>query len=331
MGRFLAGLAIGASSTVSTLYISEVSPPERRGANLSLFQLAVVAGIVCGILTAMAVGPEAWRWILGAGLIPGALLCLGMLAMPESPAWIPRSKNPSTAQKQKMQGVGFGLPAVQLALVAGVGMALIQQITGINAVMYYAPGIFEKAGFRGGSASMLDDLALAGLLTLVTFLASRVVDRFGRRALLLWGLAGMLLSLALLGAAFELAGSWPGARWLVLGALLSYITFFAIGPGPCIWLVIAEIFPLGVRGPAMGIATLASWMANFAVSSTFPLFSSAVGEANAFFIFAVVTGLSWLFTFGLLPETSGRTLDEIQAIWAERADTLFKHHTTKTP
>ncbi|MFZ4774448.1 MAG: MFS transporter, partial [Terrimicrobiaceae bacterium] len=117
------------------------------------------------------------------------------------------------------------------------------------------------------------------------------------------------------------------ARWFILGGLLIYIAAFAIGPGPCIWLVIAEIYPMEVRGPAMSLATLASWLANLLVSSTFPAFSMGVGEANAFFIFGLVTLLSWLFTFGLLPETSGRTLDDIQAIWRQRASTLFSHHT----
>ncbi len=327
-GRVVAGLAIGAASIVSTLYIAEVSPPEKRGGYLSFFQLAVVFGIVCGVLVAMAAGnhPEAWRFILGAGIVPGLLLFFGMLAMPESPAWLRQRGIKKMAEGPK---VGFSTPAVQLALVVGVGMALIQQITGINAVMYYAPGIFEKAGFDRAGESVLDDLALAVLLTAVTFVASRIVDKFGRRALLLWGMGGMVVALAILGAAFGHTATLPVARWFVLGGLLLYIAAFAIGPGPCIWLVIAEIYPMDVRGPAMSLATLASWLANLLVSSTFPAFSMGVGEANAFFIFGLVTFLSWLFTFGLLPETAGRTLDDIQTIWRERAATLFPHHHKK--
>ncbi|TSA35998.1 MAG: MFS transporter [Verrucomicrobiaceae bacterium] len=323
--RVLAGLAIGAASIISTLYIAEVSPPEKRGGYLSFFQLAVVFGIVCGVLVAMAVGqhPGGWRLIMGAGIVPGLVLFFGMLAMPESPAWIAHRKSVKIEGGPKP---GFSTPAVQLALVVGVGMALIQQITGINAVMYYAPGIFEKAGFDKAGQSVLDDLALAVLLTVVTFIASRIVDRCGRRALLLWGMGGMVAALAILGAAFEQAATMPAARWFVLGALLLYIAAFAIGPGPCIWLVIAEIYPMEVRGPAMSIATLASWFANLLVSSTFPAFSMAVGEANAFFIFGLITFLSWLFTFGLLPETSGRSLAEIQTIWRDHAALLFSHH-----
>lgn len=321
--RVVAGLAIGAASIVSTLYIAEVSAPEKRGGHLALFQLAVVVGIVCGVVVAMAAGSHAWRLIMGAGVVPGLVLFFGMLAMPESPVWIARRNSPPTRDRPK---AGFSTPAVQLALVVGVGMALIQQITGINAVMYYAPGIFEKAGFDKAGQSMLDDLALAVLLTIVTFTASRIVDRFGRRALLLWGMGGMVAALVVLGAAFDLTASVPAARWFVLGGLLLYIAAFAIGPGPCIWLVIAEIYPLQVRGPAMSVATLASWLANLLVSSTFPAFSIGVGEANAFFVFGLVTFLSWLFTFGLLPETSGRTLDEIQTIWRDRAAMLFSHH-----
>jgi len=271
----------------------------------------------------MAVGqrPGGWRLIMGAGILPGLVLFFGMLAMPESPEWTGRRNQTSAGPK-----VGFSTPAVQLALVVGIGMALIQQITGINAVMYYAPGIFQKAGFDKAGQSVLDDLALAVLLTVATFVASRIVDRFGRRALLLWGMGGMVAALAILGAAFEQAATMPAARWFVLGGLLLYIAAFAIGPGPCIWLVIAEIYPMEVRGPAMSIATLASWLANLLVSSTFPAFSMAVGEANAFFIFGLVTFLSWLFTFGLLPETSGRSLAEIQTIWRDHAALLFSHH-----
>jgi MFS family permease len=251
------------------------------------------------------------------------VLFFGMLAMPESPEWLRHRNSQPAADRPK---AGFSTPEVRLALVVGVGMALIQQITGINAVMYYAPGIFEKAGFVNARESVLDDLALAVLLTVVTFVASRIVDKFGRRALLLWGMGGMVVALVILGAAFEQAATVPAARWFVLGGLLLYIAAFAIGPGPCIWLVIAEIFPMEVRGSAMSLATLASWLANLLVSSTFPAFSSGVGEANAFFLFGLVTFLSWFFTFGLLPETSGRTLDEIQTIWRERAATLFPHH-----
>lgn len=260
--------------------------------------------------------------IMGAGILPGLVLFFGMLAMPESPEWSARRNSPKAPGTPK---AGFSTPAVRLALAVGIGMALIQQITGINAVMYYAPGIFQKAGFDRARESVLDDLALAVLLTAMTFVASRIVDRFGRRALLLWGLGGMAVALGVLGAAFAMASAHPSARWFVLGGLLLYIAAFALGPGPCIWLVIAEIYPMDVRGRAMSIATLASWLANLLVSSTFPAFSADVGEANAFLLFALVTVLSWIFTYGLLPETSGRTLDDIQSVWRNRAATLLRH------
>lgn len=357
-GRGLAGLAIGIASCVSTLYISEISPPAQRGKLLSFFQLAVTVGIVCGIVVALVVGgqPWAWRALLGAGLLPGLLLLFGMAAMPESPDWLlhkgrsdaaksalsrlrssedldaewQRMTAPAEASAPKTSG-GFMSPAVRLALVAGIGMALVQQITGINAVMYYAPSIFKAAGFSSAVDAIADDLLLAVLLVVVTFIASRLVDRLGRRTLLLWGLGGMVVALLILGAAFAQLGRAPFVPWFILGGLLLYIAAFALGPGPCIWLVIAEIYPLDVRGPAMSIATLASWLANLFVSSTFPAFSRGVGEANAFFLFCIVSALSWLFTWALLPETSGRTLEQIQSIWRERAEVLFKHHkVTKT-
>jgi MFS transporter, SP family, galactose:H+ symporter len=210
-------------------------------------------------------------------------------------------------------------------------MALIQQITGIDAVMYYAPSIFMAAGFKSAADATVDDLLLALLLVVVTFFASRVVDRLGRRSLMLWGLAAMVLALLTLGTAFASLGRSPLVPWVILAGLLLYIAGFALGPGPCIWLVIAEIYPLEVRGPAMSIATMASWLANLFVSSTFPAFSHGVGESNAFYIFCIVSGLSWLFTWALLPETSGRTLDQIQEIWRERSSVLFKHHHIQQP
>jgi sugar porter (SP) family MFS transporter len=346
-GRVTVGLAIGAASCISTLYISEISPPARRGGLLALFQLAVTAGIVCGIVIALCVGETAWRILLGAGIVPGLLLVGGMSAMPESPAWLEHrglTAKAATARRffglpsaQPIPSAGPGLklsaafrsPPVQLALVAGIGMALIQQITGINAVMYYAPEIFKAAGFVSSRDAILDDLLLAVLLVVVTFAASRIVDRAGRRRLLLSGMAIMLVSLVVLGLAFDHLGSSPVVPWIILAGLLGYIAGFAIGPGPCIWLVIAEIYPMQIRGAAMGAATLFSWLANFFVSSTFPALSAGIGEANAFFLFAFVTLFSWLFTWAMLPETGGRTLDEIQEIWKERAATLFKHHTPK--
>jgi MFS family permease len=170
-----------------------------------------------------------------------------------------------------------------------IGIASIQQITGINAVMYYAPSIFVAAGFTSTVDAIADDLLLALLLVIVTFVASRLVDRRGRRSLMLWGLAAMVLALLILGAAFASLGRSPIIPWLILAGLLLYIAGFALGPGPCIWLVIAEIYPLEVRGPAMSIATLASWLANLFVSSTFPVFSHGVGESNAFYIFGLVS------------------------------------------
>ncbi|CAN5616317.1 sugar porter family MFS transporter [soil metagenome] len=354
-GRIIAGFAIGLASCVSTLYISEVSPPSQRGGLLSFFQLAVTVGIVCGILVALLVGPHSWTWrlLLGMGLVPGLILALGMLAMPESPTWLHHkgreeaarksvgrfyppetieeqmaALNASTgnAKERKSLAAALASPALRLALVAGIGMALIQQITGINAVMYYAPSIFKAAGFTTPADAVADDLSLAVLLVIATYIASRLVDRLGRRPLLLWGTGAMVLSLFVLGAAFAQLGRMPFIPWIILGSLLLYIAGFAIGLGPCVWLVIAEIFPLEARGPAMSVATLASWLGNLFVSSTFPGFSAAVGESAAFLIFCLVTALSWLFTWAILPETSGRTLDEIQELWKELADVIFKHH-----
>jgi MFS family permease len=230
------------------------------------------------------------------------------------------------AKTRKSLGEALASPALRLALVAGIGMALIQQVTGINAVMYYAPSIFKAAGFTTPADAVADDLSLAILLVIVTYIASRLVDRLGRRPLLLWGMGAMVISLFVLGAAFAQLGKLPFIPWIILGSLLVYIAGFAIGLGPCVWLVIAEIFPLEARGPAMSVATLASWLGNLFVSSTFPGLSAAVGESAAFLIFCLVTILSWLFTWAILPETSGRTLDQIQEIWKERADVIFKHH-----
>ncbi len=272
--------------------------------------------------------PETPAWLHHAGreqLARAALLRLRPQDQVETEFQALKAST-DAAHSRKSGSSAFSSPALRLALVAGVGMALIQQITGINAVMYYAPSIFVAAGFTSSVDAIADDLLLAFLLVIVTFVASRLVDRLGRRSLMLWGLGGMVLALTILGAAFAILGRSPIIPWLILAGLLLYIAGFALGPGPCIWLVIAEIYPLEVRGPAMSIATLASWLANLFVSSTFPVFSHGVGESNAFYIFGLVSILSWLFTWALLPETSGRTLDQIQEIWRERAAVLFKHH-----
>ena len=211
-------------------------------------------------------------------------------------------------------------PAVKMPLLVGVGLALLQQVTGINTVIYYAPTIFEFAGFKSAEVSIAATAGVGVVNVVMTLVALWLVDRAGRRPLLLWGIAGMAISLLVLGAGFAFgragggaSGGWLG--WLTAGSLMVYVGTFALGLGPVFWLLIAEIYPLTVRARAMSVATVANWGANLLVAVTFLTLTQVLGRAGTFWLYAVVALAAWVFAFRLVPETKGKTLEEIEAHW----------------
>ncbi len=197
-------------------------------------------------------------------------------------------------------------------LVIGIGLAVFQQITGINTVIYYAPTILEQTGLSA-SSSILSTVGVGAINLIMTVVSLVLIDRVGRRPLLIVSLSGMVLSLAGLGLAFALSGLGTALSWIALICLIAYVGSFAIGMGPVFWLLISEIYPLRVRGASMSVATAANWLANFAVGLTFLLLIGALGRPGTFWLYALVGVAAIAFSWRLVPETKGRTLEQIEA------------------
>src|SRR5262245_9219600 len=323
-GRFLVGCGIGLTSVGGPMYIAEASPARIRGTLVSLFQLAVTVGILLAYIAAAFLAPSAaWRWMLGLAALPGVLLAVGMFFMPESPRWLVKQGlradaravlaqidphgNPDAALAQlehDLAAEGQGTWAELLrrtlrpALIVGIGLAVFQQVTGINAVIYYAPQIFQAAGFTSDLTALAATAGIGTINVLATFIAIWLVDRVGRKPLLIAGVLGMVTTLAVLGLAFEggTAGTGTGSLgYITVVCLAAYIVFFAFSLGPIVWLMISEIYPLQNRAPAMAVSTASNWGANFLVSMTFPIMTTRLGSATTFLTYAGLGVLTLLF------------------------------------
>jgi len=339
-GRIVVGAAIGVASFTAPLYISEVSPVKIRGRLVSINQLALTSGIVISYLVDYAlVDIQGWRWMFGLAAVPASILAAGMFWLPESPRWllsqnltdsarqvlirIRKTKNVTAELEdiQKSLAVQSGgwtdlfTPLIRPALIVGVVLAVLQQITGINTVIYYAPMIFEFTGLKSASASLLATVGVGLVNVLMTIVALLLVDRMGRRPLLLIGLTGMIAGLVSLGLAFRLPGISGSIGKMAEVSLMLYVGSFAIGLGPVFWLLISEIYPLKIRGLAMSVATAANWGANLFVALTFLTLIQAAGRALTFWIYGIVGVVALLFTWFWVPETKGRSLEEIEAHW----------------
>jgi len=334
--RVIVGMATGVASFVAPMYLSEIAPAQIRGRLVALNQVAVTVGILASYLVAYAFsGAGLWRWMLGIGVVPAIALFIGMWMVPDSPRWLVlqgRDKEAAQAlrntpdidaelaQTRTTLGASAGrwsdLLSTQLRMpmLVGIGLAVFQQVTGINTVIYYAPTIFELAGFAGGTASILASLSVGIANVLMTVAAVFLLDRVGRRPLLIVSQVGMALGLAALAIGFALRGT-AAVGWITSASLVAYVGFFAVGLGPVFWLMISEIYPTRVRGLAMSVATVANWLANLVVALTFPELVSLVGESTSFVLYAALTVASLVFIWRLVPETRGKTLEQIQAQW----------------
>jgi len=209
---------------------------------------------------------------------------------------------------------------VKAALLVGVGLAILQQVTGINTVIYYAPTIVEFTGVNSSAGSILAAVGVGVINVGMTMLALRLLDRAGRRTLLMVGVSGMSISLFALGAAFIGGGGSTLSSVVAIVSLMAYVASFAISLGPIFWLLNAEIYPLGVRSKAAGVGTMANWTFNFIVSLTFLLLIDAVGRSGAFWLYGGIGVLTLIFCWKLVPETKGKRLEDIQAIFQARVD-----------
>ena len=341
IGRFLVGLAIGVASMLTPLYLAEISPARVRGAIVSLNQLCITGGILVSYLVgfALASSSDGWRWMLALGAVPGVILAAGMLVLPESPRWLAgRGRIPdANAVLQHLRGTadvsdelnalrtdlaheGRRLagasellsPRLRRPLIIGIGLAMFQQITGINTVIYFAPTIFQSAGLSSAATSILATAGVGAVNVIMTIVSIRLIDRLGRRQLLFWSLGGMAVTLFVLAGAF-FSGASGQLAWVAVASVAAFVGFFAIGLGPVFWLLIAEIFPLAVRGRAMSLATVANWSFNLIVSATFLNLVGAVGSAGAFLVYGVLSLVALAFIALMVPETKGRSLEQIEA------------------
>jgi sugar porter (SP) family MFS transporter len=220
-----------------------------------------------------------------------------------------------SALQQKANWAELLSPALRPAMIVGVGLAVAQQITGINTVIYYAPTIFKFAGLSSSSVAILASVGVGVVNVALTLVAMQLIDRIGRRPLLLISLAGMSLSLLVLGLAFKLPQLSGSLGWISVTSLMLYVGSFAVGLGPVFWLVLSEIYPLRIRGRAMSVGTLANWGANLIVALSFLTLTHLMGKATTFWLYGVISIGAWIFAFFLVPETKGKTLEQIEAHW----------------
>jgi len=343
--RLIGGLGIGIASMVVPMYISEIAPPAVRGRLISINQLGIVIGILVIFFVnayiaslhsdgwTIAVG---WRYMFGSGGIPAIAFILLLFFVPESPRWLAQKNlwteaaavlnklnSPETANaeldaiRESMTGETGSFselwsPRLRMVTIIGIALASFSQITGINAVMYYAPEIFKAAG--DGVQSALLQTILVGVVNIIsTIVAIVYVDKLGRKLMLLIGSAGMVIFLALIGI-FFFAGMTRG-YWVIV-AILGYVSFFGISLGPLTFVVVAEIFPNRVRAKAISIAILCLWVSTFIVSLVFPALLKFFGGAYTFWLFMILSILTFLFIWKKLPETKGKTLEEIERYWS---------------
>jgi sugar porter (SP) family MFS transporter len=336
VARIIIGLAVGSASMVVPLYIGEIVPPRVRGGLVSLNQLAITVGILGSYLIDYGLsGTGNWRLMFGLAAIPAAALFIGMLFQQESPHWLIRQGREDEARQvlrrvrsesdiddevrevREVSRREGGLrdlvsPNVRPLLMVGVLLAVFQQITGINTVIYYAPTLLQGAGF-GNSGALLANVVNGVVNVGMTIVAIWLLDKVGRRPLLLTGTAGMAVGMTITALSFLGGENLHGALAIVavLG-LLIYTGSFAIGLGPVFWLLIAEIYPLRIRGAAMSVASMANWAANFVVTISFLTLLSAIGGVGAFFLFGFLTLVALGYFWRKVPETKGRSLQEIE-------------------
>ena len=348
--RFVIGLAVGTAALVVPLYLSETAPTAIRGAVASLNQLMIVVGIlVAYVVNGILAASGDWRLMLGLAVVPSLILLVGMFFMPETPRHLVRSGEEEEAREvledlrdegdpaqelreireveQDEQGGGLReLTAtwVRPALLVAIGLAVFQQLVGINTIIYYAPTTLTNVGYSD-TAAIYANIVIGVLNVAMTVVAVRIVDRVGRKPMLIGGLFGMVASLTVLGVSLSVLATphHPGdpAAIITLLCLAGFIVSFALTWGPVVWVMLPEVLPLSVRGAGMGVAVMLNWAANFAVAQTFPPLISGIGPGPVFLGYAVLGVVALVFVKALVTETKGRSLEQIESDLQDRAGT----------
>jgi MFS transporter, SP family, galactose:H+ symporter len=337
VSRFFVGIAVGVSSMLAPLYIAELAPLRIRGALVTLSQMAISAGVVAAYyVDYLLAGSGNWRWMFMSALLPSFMLLAGVFYLPETPRWLAarsrfeeareilsRIEKPAEVERNlgelrqvtgaaKLNFRDLFHNRFRKPLLVGVILAVFQQITGVNTIVYYAPTIFQMVGFRSASVAILATFVIGTVGLSLTIVAMFLLDKVGRRPLLLISLTGMCLTLMHL--AYILRDPSP-AKWVVVADIVVYLAAFDIGLGPVFWLLISEIYPTTIRGEAMSVATVANWGSNFLVTATFLTLVERLGMRGCFLLFAALCLIGLLFSYLMVPETRGRTLEEIEMSW----------------
>nr|WP_121270905.1 sugar porter family MFS transporter [Pedobacter schmidteae] len=356
VARIVGGIGVGFAAMVAPMFIAELSPANLRGRLVSVYQLAITLGILCSYLSntfllqyaslhALENGSganfylvkEIWRGMLGSNMIPSALFLFCLLLIPESPRWLIKENRTNEAYKilerisgpteadielsdltntiTKEKGSFRQLldPKMRIALIIGLVLPFFCQLSGITTVMYYAPAIFEKAGFQSGSA--MGSAAVIGFFNMIfTFVAIFKIDKWGRKPLLVWGFMGLSLVLLLIGWLFHT----DSGSSLLLGSFIFYIAIFAATLGPGVWVVLAEIYPTKIRGRAMSLGTLSLFLGSTFVTQTYPILRESLGIGMTFILYGVALLPAALIVKKLVPETKGKSLEDIERYWEEK-------------
>lgn len=349
--RFMLGLAVGGASVNVPTYLAEMAPSNRRGKIVTKNEVMIVFGqllaFTCNAIMGISFGENegVWRYMLSLAAVPAIILGIGMLKMPESPRWLisknrvqegseilGKIRSAEEAQEEvaeikrsiakgadieQMTVKDLGISWVRQLILLGVGMALINQFTGINSVMYYGTEILKNCGLSTETA-LIGNIA-NGLISLIAmFCGIRMMDRVGRRPMIIAGLIGVTVTLFLIGVVSNVLHDTTYFPFIILALIIVYLAFFQGLIGPVNWLIISEIFPLRLRGMGMGIAVCVLWVANFCIGLTFPLMLEQVGLANTFFTFAVMSIISLGFVIKCLPETKGHSLEDLEDFFVHR-------------
>ena len=342
--RMIGGIAVGASSVVGPMYISEISPAAVRGRLTGMFQLNIVIGILVAFLTNFAflqIGAGSWRWMVGVMVVPAGLFALLLRIIPESPRWlILNNRDEEAARIFERTGEPDARAVIQdeHALLRGekkvvqhapeenlfsskfrkpilyaVLLAMFNQLSGINAILYYAPRIFEMAGFSQ-HASFLQPVYIGGANLIFTMLGMSIIDKVGRKTLLITGAIGTATFLALTGFSLHAVSMGTGSGGFVIVYLIGFIAFFALSQGAVIWVFISEIFPNSVRSQGSSLGSFTHWIMAAIIAWVFPIIanSSANGGFYSFIFFSCMMIVSLIFIWRVMPETKGRTLEQIQ-------------------
>ncbi|MET8249238.1 sugar porter family MFS transporter [Streptomyces sp. NPDC005202] len=345
VARFFLGIAIGTASLVVPTYIAEMAPKAIRGRLVSLQQLMITVGILVSYMVGYAFADsKGWRWMLGLAVVPSVVMLIGLLGLAESPRWLLARGREAEARQIMLRSRSAGetdeeiaeiqalaeaeshltsrdllTPTLRPAILLGVAVAATNQLVGVNAIIYYTPTLLTRSGF-GASAAILSTVGIGLVNVIVTFTALALVDRLGRRPLLLGGTALVVLDLIFLGALYLLPSQGGVVGLLTVLALCIYIAGFAASLGLGIWLINSEIFPTAVRGKAAGFGTVTHWGLDFLISLTVLTMITLLTATGLFWLYAVFGILGFIYLYRRMPETKGRSLEDIESSLRRRAD-----------